>query len=51
MKVLQDPELQPSFRAAGVEASVSPPAEFGEFMRSEYEKWGKVVRATGATVN
>jgi tripartite-type tricarboxylate transporter receptor subunit TctC len=51
VKVLQDPELQPSFRAAGVEASVIAPAEFGEFMRSEYEKWGKVVRATGATVN
>jgi len=51
VKVLQDPELQPSFRAAGVEASVIAPAEFGEFMRGEYEKWGKVVRATGATVN
>jgi tripartite-type tricarboxylate transporter receptor subunit TctC len=51
VKILQDPELQPSFRAAGVEASVIPPAEFGGFMRSEYEKWGKVVRATGATVN
>jgi tripartite-type tricarboxylate transporter receptor subunit TctC len=51
VKILQDPELQPSFRAAGVEASVIPPTEFGEFIRSEYEKWGKVVRATGATVN
>jgi tripartite-type tricarboxylate transporter receptor subunit TctC len=50
-KVLQDPELQPQFRAAGVEAAVIPPKEFGEFMRAEYEKWGKVVRATGATVN
>jgi tripartite-type tricarboxylate transporter receptor subunit TctC len=51
VKILQDPELQPSFRAAGVEASVIRPTEFGEFIRSEYEKWGKVVRATGATVN
>jgi tripartite-type tricarboxylate transporter receptor subunit TctC len=51
LKALGDPELQPSFRAAGVEAAVLGPKEFGEFMRSEYEKWGKVVRDTGATVN
>jgi tripartite-type tricarboxylate transporter receptor subunit TctC len=50
-KALKDPELQPAFRAAGVEASVLGPKEFGEFMRAEYEKWGKVVRDTGATVN
>jgi tripartite-type tricarboxylate transporter receptor subunit TctC len=50
-KALQDPELQPQFRGAGVEAAVIPPKEFGEFMRAEYEKWGKVVRDTGATVN
>ncbi|MGH8680246.1 MAG: Bug family tripartite tricarboxylate transporter substrate binding protein [Burkholderiales bacterium] len=51
VKALKDPELQPSFRAAGVEASVLGPKEFGEFLRAEHEKWGKVVRATGATVN
>ncbi len=51
VKALQDPELQPAFRAAGVDASVLGPKEFGEFMRAEYEKWGKVVRDTGATVN
>jgi tripartite-type tricarboxylate transporter receptor subunit TctC len=50
-KALQDPALQPSFRAAGVAASVLGPQEFGEFIRAEYEKWGKVVRETGATVN
>jgi tripartite-type tricarboxylate transporter receptor subunit TctC len=50
-KALQDPELQPQFRGAGVEAAVIPPQEFGAFIRSEYEKWGKVVRDTGATVN
>ncbi len=50
-KALQDPELQPQFRVAGVEAAVIPPKEFGDFLRAEYEKWGKVVRDTGATVN
>ena len=50
-KALQDVELQQNFRAAGVEASPMSPQELAGFMRAEYEKWGKVVRATGATVN
>jgi tripartite-type tricarboxylate transporter receptor subunit TctC len=50
-KALQDPELQRSFRTAGVNATVMNPQEFGAFIRAEYDKWGKVVRDTGATVN
>ena len=50
-KVLQDPDLQQSFRGAGVNATIMNPREFGTFLHAEYEKWGKVVRATGATVN
>ena len=50
-KALQDPELQMSLRSAGVEAQVLAPQELAAFMRAEYDKWGKVVRATGATVN
>jgi tripartite-type tricarboxylate transporter receptor subunit TctC len=50
-KALQDPELQASFRTAGVEATAMPAAEFAAFMRTENEKWGRIVRATGATVN
>jgi len=50
-KALQDPELQQSFRTAGVNATPMNPQEFGAFLRAEHEKWGRVVRATGATVN
>jgi tripartite-type tricarboxylate transporter receptor subunit TctC len=50
-KALQDQELQHSFRAAGVEAVSMPPEELNRYMRAEYDKWGKVVRETGATVN
>jgi tripartite-type tricarboxylate transporter receptor subunit TctC len=50
-KALQDPELQQSFRSAGVNATIMNPQEFGAFLRAEHEKWGKVVRDTGATVN
>jgi tripartite-type tricarboxylate transporter receptor subunit TctC len=51
VKALLDKELQQSFRGAGVEASPMGPQELASFMRSEYDKWGKVVRETGATVN
>jgi tripartite-type tricarboxylate transporter receptor subunit TctC len=50
-KALQDPELQQSFRAAGVEAGAMSPEELGEFIKTEHEKWGRLVHATGATVN
>ncbi|HEX9396294.1 MAG TPA: tripartite tricarboxylate transporter substrate binding protein [Burkholderiales bacterium] len=50
-KALQDPELRSNFRTAGVEAQSMPPDELNAYMRSESEKWGRVVRDTGATVN
>ena len=50
-KALKDPELQHSFRTAGVEAAFLGPQELAVFMHAEYEKWGRVVRDTGATVN
>jgi tripartite-type tricarboxylate transporter receptor subunit TctC len=50
-KALQDAELQRGFRAAGVEATFLPAQELAAFMRAEHEKWGRVVRDTGATVN
>ena len=50
-KALRDPELQAKFRAAGVEAHAMPPDELARYMRAEDEKWGKVVRETGATLN
>ena len=50
-RALQDRELQNSFRSAGVDAVSMPPDELNRYMRAEYEKWGRVVRDTGATVN
>jgi tripartite-type tricarboxylate transporter receptor subunit TctC len=50
-RALQDPELQQSFRRAGVEATVMPREQIDGFVQAEFEKWGKVVKATGARVN
>ena len=50
-KALRDPELQSNFRAAGVEPISMSPQELLTYTRAEYEKWGRVVRETGAIVN
>ena len=50
-KALQDSEVQKNFQGAGVEATSMGPQELERFMRAEYDKWGKVVKDTGATVN
>jgi tripartite-type tricarboxylate transporter receptor subunit TctC len=50
-KALKDPDLQSKFREAGVEADATGGEELLRYMRAEYEKWGRVVKETGATVN
>lgn len=50
-KALHDPEVLQQLRNAGIAASFLGPQEFGAFMRAEHEKWGRVVKATGATIN
>ena len=37
--------------SAGVDVAISTPEEFAALMKSELDRWGKVVRETGATVN
>ena len=50
-KALNDPEMLKNLRSAGIGPTFMGPEQFGPFIRAEYEKWGKVVRDTGATVN
>ena len=49
--VLKDPDLRARFAAQGAEAIGSSSAEFAAHIRREIDKWGKVVRAAGLTVN
>lgn len=48
---LEDPQLAQGLRAAGIAPDLLGPQELGAFLRAEQEKWGRVVRDTGATVN
>jgi tripartite-type tricarboxylate transporter receptor subunit TctC len=50
-RALQDPDVQKNFRSAGVDPAAMDARELERFMRAEYDKWGKVVKDTGATVN
>ncbi|MDF3011661.1 MAG: hypothetical protein K0S03_2457, partial [Burkholderiales bacterium] len=50
-KALKDPEMIKNLRSAGIGPTYMGPAQFGPFMRAEHEKWGKVVKQTGATIN
>jgi len=49
--VLNRPEVKERFVAQGADASSSTPADFGQFIRSEIDKWRKVVQAAGLKAN
>jgi tripartite-type tricarboxylate transporter receptor subunit TctC len=44
VKVMNAPETKSKLAQVGLDAATDTPAEFGKFVRSEYEKWGRVIR-------
>ncbi len=48
VRILKDPEVRARFEPAGFELTESTPEEFGNFIRAEITKWGKVVKLIGA---
>ena len=50
-RALTTPESKKLMTQAGVDVAISTPDEFRALMQSELDRWGKVVRETGATVN
>jgi tripartite-type tricarboxylate transporter receptor subunit TctC len=51
VKILNDPATRKLLAARGADPLTSTPDEFARFIKSETERWGKVVRASGATAN
>jgi tripartite-type tricarboxylate transporter receptor subunit TctC len=50
-KALASPDLVKRLAASGVEPRASTPEEFGAFIRSETERYGKVIREAGIRIN
>mgnify|MGYP000617679959 CR=1 FL=1 len=48
-KVLAQPFVKEQFAVQGVDTTPSSPQEFGQYLKTEVAKWGKVVKASGAT--
>ena len=48
-KALQSPDVKNMLTNAGAEPVGNSPEQFGAYLKAELGKWGKVVRATGAT--
>jgi tripartite-type tricarboxylate transporter receptor subunit TctC len=50
-KYLQRPDVRANFAAQGVVPVASSPQAFAGFLREQVEKWGRVVKFSGATVD
>jgi tripartite-type tricarboxylate transporter receptor subunit TctC len=51
LRIMRTPEVRDRLNAAGAEPSALATEEFSAFVKSEVEKWGKVVAATGMTAD
>ena len=51
LRVVQLPDVKERFAGLGLDAAPGTPAQMKAFVKNEVEKWGKAVRASGATVD
>ena len=50
-KALKTPDVEKRFIGSGNEVVSTDPQRFGALLRADYERWGKVVRQSGVTLN
>jgi len=47
VRALKAPDLMKIMASEGAEIVANTPGQFGAYMRSETEKWGRVIKAAG----
>ena len=50
IKLMNAPDVKSKLAQVELDASTSTPADFAKFVRSEYEKWGRVIKAANIRV-
>ncbi|HWI15762.1 MAG TPA: tripartite tricarboxylate transporter substrate binding protein [Burkholderiales bacterium] len=51
VRALQQPDVRAKLTGEGSEIVGDTPAQFAAFLRADFEKWGKVIRASGLKVD
>jgi len=51
LKALQSPDVRQALTNQGLDLRVSSPEEFGAYMKSEFNKWAKVIKDAGLSAN
>jgi tripartite-type tricarboxylate transporter receptor subunit TctC len=50
MSPLRSPTTRPSLAKLGSEPLIVSPGEFGNILREEVQKWGRVIKSAGITM-
>jgi tripartite-type tricarboxylate transporter receptor subunit TctC len=50
-RALLTPDVKQLLFTQGLEVRTSTPAEFGAYMKSEFDKWAKVIKDAGISAN
>ena len=50
-KIVQSPDVEQKYAALGAIPRYAGPAEFRTFLKEEYQRWGAIVKASGAKVD
>lgn len=51
MRALKDPGVIEKLQLQGAEGLGSTPREYGDYIRSEIQRWARVVRSTGVVLD
>jgi tripartite-type tricarboxylate transporter receptor subunit TctC len=51
VRALQTADVKELLFKQGLEVNTSTPAEFGAYMKSEFDKWAKVIKDAGISAN